>query len=340
MKKLVILSIVATMSMSTFAFANSPAKPDDTVEAVNPIYKLTEDAEVPMIAVDRDTLEEITLATEAGEANGYDVVWNGVEKSVTFANDVNTLKATAGSNVYVVNGDFVELETPMSIINDRSYVPASFVQLLEIEPATPVAPIAEIPDELTSSSAIETIDSTVDPLVSMEVANKIATVVDDKVAEYTQEQEQANAEYKEAYLATGGTEADYVEPEYKIDAEILSQDDKYISVKVYRYTSLASSYTDETYYTFDATTGDTVDLEYFLGSDYQALVKDSIIKTCEEADDIEYDQEALDNLVIDETTDFYLDEGNNLIVVLPKYSIAAGSEGVQEFPIKVAKIMN
>ncbi len=134
MKKLITLSLVAAMTVPTMVLANSPVPP--TTPGTLP-FELTSGGAItsataiaPSIAIDRETFEEIVPARETAEALGYDVIWNANEKSILFVKGDDILKATSGSNVYSLNGESFELETKTSIIEDVSFVPASFVEIL------------------------------------------------------------------------------------------------------------------------------------------------------------------------------------------------------------------
>ncbi len=134
MKKLITLSLVMAMTVPTLAFANSPVPPTTpvTLPAIltsgGALTSVT--AVTPIIAIDRDTFEEIVPARATAEALGYEVVWNANEKSVLFVKGDDIFKATSGSNVYSYNGESFELETATSINDGTSFVPVSFVELL------------------------------------------------------------------------------------------------------------------------------------------------------------------------------------------------------------------
>lgn len=365
MKKLITLSLITTMALSTVAFADTLDTTNTTTNAVttstDAVYPVQ-----PKLIVDRNTGEELVPAREYAEGIGYDVKWDGSNKSITFTKGENTFVAKVGSDMYycdlyAYDPETVQLSSPTTIIDETAYIPRSFakklfdipvVEPMPIIPITPELPVVETvtpeipvietitPEVPVINNTIGTIENELEPKLDVEVAKTIANVIDTKMYELEQEQIKATEEYKEAYLATGGTLEDYREPKCYIGYEILSCNDLYTSVKVYRHQDLASSFTEEIYYVFDSTTGEQKSLEYFLGEDYASLVKESILKTAnqrmtENPEEFNYDQEALENLVIDENTSFYLDEGNNIIVVLDKYEIAAGVYGPQEFMIKV-----
>ncbi len=301
MKKFIVLTLTLTMSMTTFALANSPTNPN--------YQNTTATAVTPVIAVDRDTLEEIVMARPYAESIGYKVTWNDDEQSITFTKGKNVFKATVGSNVYIANGEEVVLETETQLIDERAYIPASFQKMLfdvpvidpiypntitpelpVVEPITPEIPVIENPTD--------TIDNTVDPNMSLEVAKKI-----------------------EATLSESYEDLSY---------DIVSQDDQYVSLKM-------SS--DGKYITFDVTTGDVVTLQTLLGDDYAAVVKDQVVATAKEREDLnpkayDYSDEKLENLVINEDTSFYLNDNGEIIVTFPKAEIASGAVATTDFIIE------
>ncbi len=307
MKKLLLLTLTTTLGLSTLAFANEINTEDNTK---------TSQAVAPTIAIDFDTFEEIVPLRTTAEELGYEVIWNKDSQNITIVNDINTLIATPNSNIYTINGERITLETKTSIINGVTFVPISFINYME------------------NNNNITTLPSD----INEDVQSIITETIENKIDELTKEQLIANEEYREAFLATGGTKEDYKEPSFEIGYNILSLSDNYTSILVYRHQSLASSFTEEIYYTFDLSTGEIVTLEDLLGEGYEERVKEEVIETAlirEENDEVIYSHELLDDIIIDETTSFYINEDGNIIVVFPKYSLTSGSYGTQEFLIGV-----
>ncbi len=125
MKKLLALTslaTVATLSMSTLTFANSPQKPEDvnTVTAVS-----------PSIIIDRTTLEELIPIRTIAENHGFQVDWINETKTTVLSKDNHQYSATIGSNEYDINGRTHILETQTQIIDGVTYVPTTFAILVE-----------------------------------------------------------------------------------------------------------------------------------------------------------------------------------------------------------------
>ncbi len=335
MKKFIVLTMATTMSMSTLVYANSPMKP----ETPNQIETT---AVTPSIMINRETLEEIVPAREVAESLGYEVVWNDSLRAVTFIKGDNVLRAYVNSNTYEVNDEKIILDTKTTIINEKTYIPVTFEQMLIDLSKYPITVTPELPIVVPITPEVPVIlpyyptENTVEPIVGVESAKAISSVIDTKVEELTNEQIKLNEEYKEAFLATGGTELEYKEPTFDVGYTFLAHNADYVSVMVYRYQTLASAYTEEIYYTFDSKTGELLTLEDCLGSKYSEYVKESIIKTAleREAENpkaYDYDETALNNLVIDENTSFYLNEDGDIVVVFEKYEIASGAVTDLEF---------
>lgn len=83
-----------------------------------------EDADaLPKIINDRTMLAARTFY----EKIGAKVDWNGKEKTVTVTKDNDKVILTVGANKALVNGKEVKLDSPATIINDKTYIPVRFV---------------------------------------------------------------------------------------------------------------------------------------------------------------------------------------------------------------------
>ncbi|MFV0503319.1 MAG: stalk domain-containing protein [Lachnospirales bacterium] len=333
MKKLVTLTLLAAMSTSTLVMAEGVT----AVATPNLLISSNENNLVP--------------AREFGEGAGYNVKWDGKLRSITFEKEDGTYTAYLDSNVYDVKGEEVTLEDETVLKEDMAYIPNSFKDILVEPKSTPLIPLESIPTEelatlplapLVPSEPAEATTAPVekieDAIMDVDAAEKICETVNLKMEELTKEQVKANEEYKTAYLETGGTIEEYKEPSYEVGYEILEQNEDYISVKVYRYQALASSFTEEIYYNFNSKTSEIIKLEDVLGSKYAEYVKESVLMMAanreeKDSEKYNYDETLLEDLVIDENTSFYLNKDGNVVVVFDKYEIAAGAYGAQEFII-------
>ncbi len=122
MKKLITLTTIATLSMSTLTFANSPQKPEDVNTAT---------AVSPSIIVDRTTFEELVPIRTVAENNGFEVEYDSETKTTTLSKDEHSYSAVLNSTTYDINGRSYILETPTQLIEGVTYVPQTFVTLIQ-----------------------------------------------------------------------------------------------------------------------------------------------------------------------------------------------------------------
>lgn len=130
--------------------------------------------------------------------------------------------------------------------------------------------------------------------------------------------------------------------EHKLIADITFQnyysDDKIISFSINATQIMADSYLQKKFYTVDLKTGEVYNIEHFLGSDYQNIVKKSvqqqIAENKEKYPNLMYFDEALNNLKITNEQPFYINKDNQVVVVFNQFEIAPGYMSLPEFIIK------
>ena len=111
--------------------------------------------------------------------------------------------------------------------------------------------------------------------------------------------------------------------EHKLIADITFQnyysDDKIISFSINATQIMADSYLQKKFYTVDLKTGEVYNIEHFLGSDYQNIVKKSvqqqIAENKEKYPNLMYFDEAVNNLKITNEQPFYINKDNQVVVV-------------------------
>ncbi len=260
--------------------------------------------------------EDILIpAREISEKLGFNVDWDNKNNCIRIFNANNYYVAFVNSSNYVINGETITLPQSTVIVDDIVYIPLSFAEIVFNDFLNPV--LYSIPEDV-EDTILQTVSVTIQSL--------------------KEEQIKANEEYKHAFLSTGGDVQKYVEPNYYVGFEVLSATPSYISIMIYKYQSLASSYTEEVYYTFDTNTGELVYLTDLVGGkeDYvkQFIIDEALLR--EQSTDYHYSyfHDKLEDISIDENTLFYINEDNQLVIVFPKYSISAGVYGKQEFIIK------
>lgn len=130
--------------------------------------------------------------------------------------------------------------------------------------------------------------------------------------------------------------------EHKLIADITFQnyysDDKIISFSINATQIMADSYLQKKFYTVDLKTGEVYNIEHFLGSDYQNIVKKSvqqqIAENKEKYPNLMYFDEAVNNLKITNEQLFYINKDNQVVVVFNQFEIAPGYMSLPEFIIK------
>ncbi len=183
------------------------------------------------------------------------------------------------------------------------------------------------------------------PSVSIESTDLdeyINEVINTEVDRILEEAQIRAEEYKEAYISTGGTEAEFKEKNMTVgvDYEVFTQDENYLSFRVYTHETLAAVYAENLYFTIDLNDRKILTLEDLLGENYVEVMTSKVV------DDIKIDvndnpnkyfenYEEADFKVRDDI-DFYLKEGK-LLIVFSKYELAAGAYGRLEFEIPMIK---
>lgn len=198
---------------------------------------------------------------------------------------------------------------------------------------------------------VKTPQITVNPSVSGEqsavTAAKVNKQINAAVNEYIARQEKEAEEYKQAFLATGGTIEEWNERgiDIKADYEIKYQDNKYLSLYIYMYMSAFAFSQENEYYNYDFSTGRELTLKDILGDNYIEIANKSIVSQIEKqiADDpnnIYFGYNSGDGMdtakftTITDETDFYLNAEGKPVVCFEKYEIAPGYMGVCEFVIE------
>ena len=159
-----------------------------------------------------------------------------------------------------------------------------------------------------------------------------------KMNDVLKEAEDRAAEYKDAFIATGGEEKDYVPVNIQVDYEIKYSVDDIISFVIYKSETLASAYTETFFYNIDIETGKNLNLKDLLGENYKDIVNEAIYNEIEErSKDSDNSYFTADEGgfagITDEFQDFYINSSGKIVIVFPKYAIAPGYMGVQEFEI-------
>ncbi len=177
----------------------------------------------------------------------------------------------------------------------------------------------------------------VDFETNKDVENKINAIIQEKVDEVLAEQEKLDAEYKKAFLETGGKESEYRKIETTVDYNIGYSDNEILSFEVYKYQTLASAYNENFYYTFDLEKGKQLTIKDLLGDNFAQIVTEKVVTEMkdrvQENPENMYDTDFYESTPIDEGRSFYIDKGGNIVITFAKYEVASGAMGAQEFVV-------
>lgn len=174
-------------------------------------------------------------------------------------------------------------------------------------------------------------------LTNKNFEDTINNIIQEKVAIILGESELRVEEYKIAYIETGGTEESFKEKDLQVNVgyNIKLQSDEYLSFLVYTNDAIAAVYAEYMYYNIDLKTSEMVTLEDLFGSDYVAIISNSIKGiTANSSDDTFYFDDFYDETwQVSKDVDFYLNTDGHPVVVLDKYELAPGAAGRLEFEI-------
>lgn len=164
--------------------------------------------------------------------------------------------------------------------------------------------------------------------------------IQDLVNEHVKDAKERIAEYKDAFISTGGTEQEFANKNIKVDVdyEIKSQSNSTVSFVITSNENWAGAYTYQYFYNLDLEKNTNITLEDILGKDYIDIINKSILVQMEERQKEDsnvsyFDVDMGGFTSIDENTNFYINENNNPVIVFDKYEIAPGAMGIQEFEI-------
>lgn len=150
-------------------------------------------------------------------------------------------------------------------------------------------------------------------------------------------------DYRQAFVETGGNQADFIPIEISLDYEIKCSNQDVVSFVITKSETMASCYTEQFFYNIDLETGRELTLAHLFGSDFLDTIHSSVKKQIEQMkkddpDTMFFDEEEDVLRSISANQDFYLNTDGNVVVVFPKYSIAPGSMGILEFEISMTDL--
>ncbi|HML48045.1 MAG TPA: RsiV family protein [Clostridia bacterium] len=166
-------------------------------------------------------------------------------------------------------------------------------------------------------------------------AKEINALIEQEIGEYTARAEKDIAEYKEAFLATGGTENEFKEKNIKVDVsyELKSQSESMVSFVLTANENWCSALGVQYFYNLNLTDGKTIALADLLGEGYAGIARRQIEKQMEERKAADSNIAYFGEPEVNGNTAFYINAKGNPVVVFPKYELAPGAMGPQEFEL-------
>lgn len=179
-----------------------------------------------------------------------------------------------------------------------------------------------------------------DSKLSDEVNARIQFIADQWIAEARQE----FAEYKDAYLATGGTEEDWNDRDMAahVDYQVHYETEDMLSLELITEKCWVAAAQEHHFYNLDLKEDRELTLEDILGPNYAEICNASIVAQIEErlakdenacypgfGNDTQYEGFT----TVTPETKFYLNAQGHVVVLFEQYEIAPGSMGVQTFEI-------
>lgn len=187
----------------------------------------------------------------------------------------------------------------------------------------------------TDENADRTVTVEQPAVTGSDFADAVSAEIQERVDAKTAEGEQLVAEYKEAFLATGGTQEEWERHNITVSVsyDIKSQTDTVVSFLVESNVSFSNAYWERTYYNLDLAADKELTLADLLGEDWVTICNDSIRAQIAADPSVYFDESMGGFTTVDETTSFYIGQDGNPVVVFPPYAVAPGVMGYVEFEI-------
>ena len=164
--------------------------------------------------------------------------------------------------------------------------------------------------------------------INLEIQRAIGNCVD--------QCQQVAKDYYNAFVQTGGDPADFKPVGITVDYKVTCSNQQYVSFIIYQYQTAFQAYNNTFYYNIGLSTGKQFTLKDWFGQNYRQIVANSIQNTInswpqEQQQALWPDLNIID--LIDENTNFYIDQNGNAVVVFEKYQAAYGAAGALELVI-------
>lgn len=196
------------------------------------------------------------------------------------------------------------------------------------------------------SDFYQTADSTVSvqiPAVQGDQTDRVNALIEQQVQAYEDQAEADIAAYKDAFLATGGTEEEFAAKDIhvQVDYEIKYQTDAVVSFVLTGSQNWNANTVERHYYNLRLEDGSAITLKDLLGEnwveDANAQIKHQM-DVHDGASEMKYFTPAEGGFqTVDENTNFYLNEQGQPVVVFAKYEVGPGALGEPEFTLDLTE---
>lgn len=181
-------------------------------------------------------------------------------------------------------------------------------------------------------------------MVAEEIAARVNEEINAKITAYTEDANKQIEEYKQAFLATGGTEEEWAARNIVVDVnyEIKSQTDDILSFVMNYSENWVAVYAQSDFYNISLADGHDITLQELLGDNYAEIIEENVRaqvaeQTAADSNKIYWigseDEKQMLEADVFENPSFYINEAGNVVIVFDKYAVAPGYMGACEFEI-------
>ena len=174
-----------------------------------------------------------------------------------------------------------------------------------------------------------------------ELAQRVNQEIQERVDALTAQAQRDWEDYREVFLATGGTQEQWESREMNVivDYEIKSQSENAVSFTVDFGEGWVTAAQERYCYNLDLSEDRDITLQDLLGDAWlercnQAVQSYIAAHTDEHGYTLFFDSEAGGFTTVDESTRFYIRSDGIPVLVFQEYTIAAGAAGIVEIPVE------
>ena len=177
-----------------------------------------------------------------------------------------------------------------------------------------------------------------------DLEQRINLAIQTRIDQVLQEAEDRARAIRDAYVATGGAEEDFIPVMIDVDYEIKCQNDHYLSFVLTETETRANAYTELYTYNIDLQAGRELTLRDMLGPDYKELANEAVRATspprrrrAPTTSTSTGRRGWRASPPSPMTSAFYINEAGNPVLIFEKYEIAPGYMGQPEFEVPMPK---